>query len=119
MPLEFCHCDNYIVGAIIYAIIIVIQLVVITSGASRVSGSVRPLYSGCYAGQTNEYRCRFECQQLMKWRQRKEERTPAGGRFLVRDGAMKFVKGCVAGIIITLINFIGGIAIMFCSRVIP
>ncbi|HOB19100.1 MAG TPA: flagellar biosynthesis protein FlhA [Candidatus Atribacteria bacterium] len=111
---SFVTGDNYIVGAIIFVIIIVIQLVVITNGAGRVSevsarftldampGKQMSIDADLNAGVINDEEAKARREKL----QRESDFYGA------MDGAMKFVKGdSIAGIIITLINFIGGIAI--------
>lgn len=110
----FATGDNYIVGAIIYAIIIVIQLAVITSGAGRVSevsarftldampGKQMSIDADLNTGAINEEEAKERRKNLQK----------EADFYGAMDGAMKFVKGdAIAGIIITLINFIGGITI--------
>ncbi|HHY81540.1 MAG TPA: flagellar biosynthesis protein FlhA [Clostridiales bacterium] len=110
----FVTGDNYVVGAIIYIIIVVIQLIVITSGSSRVSevsarfaldampGKQMSIDADLNAGIINEEEAKERRQKLQK----------EADFYGAMDGAMKFVKGdSIAGIIITLVNFIGGIAI--------
>ena len=110
----FVTGENYIVGAIIYIIIVIIQLVVITSGASRVSevsarftldampGKQMSIDADLNTGVINE-------QEAKERRKKLQQEADFYGAM---DGAMKFVKGdAIAGIVITLVNFIGGIAI--------
>ena len=51
---------NYVVGIIIFLIIVIIQFIVITNGASRVAEVSARFYIRCNARKTNEYRCRFK-----------------------------------------------------------
>lgn len=111
---SFVAGGNYIVGAIIFIIIVVIQFVVITSGASRVAevaarftldampGKQMSIDADLNAGVINDA-------QAKKRREDLQRETDFYGSM---DGASKFVKGdAIAGIIIVIINFIGGIAI--------
>ncbi len=111
---SFVTGDNYIVGGIIFVIIIVIQLVVITSGASRVSevsarftldampGKQMSIDADLNAGIINDQEAKS----------RREKLQQEADFYGAMDGAMKFVKGdSIAGIIITIINLVGGIAI--------
>jgi flagellar biosynthesis protein FlhA len=111
---EFVAGDQLVVGLIIFVIIIVIQFVVITKGATRISevaarfaldgmpGRQMAIDADLNAGIINEK----EAQQ------RREEITQQADFFGAMDGASKFVRGdAIAGIIITLINVIGGFVI--------
>ncbi|HDK7155623.1 TPA: flagellar biosynthesis protein FlhA [Clostridium botulinum] len=105
---------NYVIGIIIFLIIVIIQFVVITSGASRVSevsarftldampGKQMSIDADLNAGLIDEQGAKEKRQNLQK------EADFYGSM----DGASKFVKGdAVAGLIITFINIIAGIVI--------
>ncbi|NFT87784.1 flagellar biosynthesis protein FlhA [Clostridium botulinum] len=105
---------NYVIGIIIFLIIIIIQFVVITSGASRVSevsarftldampGKQMSIDADLNAGLIDEQGAKEKRQNLQR------EADFYGSM----DGASKFVKGdAVAGLIITFINIIAGIII--------
>ncbi|HID0853381.1 TPA: flagellar biosynthesis protein FlhA [Clostridium botulinum] len=105
---------NYVIGIIIFLIIVIIQFVVITSGASRVSevsarftldampGKQMSIDADLNAGLIDEQGAKEKRQNLQK------EADFYGSM----DGASKFVKGdAVAGLIITFINIIAGIII--------
>lgn len=103
--------NNMIVGAVIFIIIFVIQMIVVTSGSSRVSevsarftldampGKQMSIDSDLNSGLINE-------EQAKKRRNDLERETQFFGAM---DGASKFVKGdATASIVITLVNLIGG-----------
>ena len=103
-----------VVGLIIFVIIVVIQFVVITKGATRISevaarfaldgmpGRQMAIDADLNAGIIDEK----EAQR------RREEVTQQADFFGAMDGASKFVRGdAIAGIIITLINIVGGLVI--------
>ena len=111
---EFVAGDNIVVGLIIFAIIVVIQFVVITKGATRISevaarfaldgmpGRQMAIDADLNAGIIDEK----EAQR------RRQEITRQADFFGAMDGASKFVRGdAVAGIVITLINILGGLFI--------
>lgn len=111
---EFVAGDKTVVGLIIFIIIVVIQFVVITKGATRISevaarftldgmpGRQMAIDADLNAGIIDEK----EAQR------RREEITRQADFFGAMDGASKFVRGdAIAGIIITLINIIGGLVI--------
>ncbi|MGD0654627.1 MAG: flagellar biosynthesis protein FlhA [Thermoguttaceae bacterium] len=111
---EFVAGDKIVVGLIIFAIIVVIQFVVITKGATRISevaarfaldgmpGRQMAIDADLNAGTIDER----EAQR------RRLEITRQADFFGAMDGASKFVRGdAVAGIVITLINIVGGLFI--------
>ncbi len=111
---EFVAGDKIVVGLIIFAIIVLIQFVVITKGATRISevaarfaldgmpGRQMAIDADLNAGIIDER----EAQR------RREEITAQADFFGAMDGASKFVRGdAIAGICITVINIIGGLII--------
>ena len=111
---EFVAGDKVIVGLIIFVIIIVIQFVVITKGATRISevaarfaldgmpGRQMAIDADLNAGVIDEK----EAQR------RRSEITQQADFYGAMDGASKFVRGdAIAGIIITLINIVGGLTV--------
>ena len=111
---NFVAGNNFIVGAVIFIIIILVNMMVVTSGSGRVSevsarftldampGKQMSIDADMNAGLITEA-------QAKKRRKDLERETQFFGAM---DGASKFVKGnAIAGIIITLINLIGGILI--------
>src|SRR5688572_8272964 len=111
---EFVAGDQLVVGIIIFAIIVIIQFVVITKGATRISevaarfaldgmpGRQMAIDADMNAGIIDEK----EAQR------RREEITQQADFFGAMDGASKFVRGdAIAGIVITLINILGGFVI--------
>lgn len=103
-----------VVGLIIFIIIVVIQFVVITKGATRISevtarfaldgmpGKQMAIDADLNAGMIDEN----EAQQ------RREEITQQADFYGAMDGASKFVRGdAIAGIVITVINVVGGLII--------
>ncbi|EOT39994.1 flagellar biosynthesis protein FlhA [Enterococcus columbae] len=107
--------SNYIVGIILFIIIMIVQLAVVTKGAGRVSevsarftldampGKQMSIDADLNNGLITEEQARIRRKDLQR------EADFYGSM----DGASKFVKGdAIAGVLITLINLIGG-AIIF------
>ncbi|MFW6278806.1 MAG: flagellar biosynthesis protein FlhA [Bacillota bacterium] len=111
---NFVVSGNYVVGFIIFLIIIIIQFVVITKGAERVAevaarftldampGKQMSIDADLNAGIINEQEAREQRDKIRR----------EADFYGAMDGASKFVKGdAIAGIIITLINIIGGLIV--------
>lgn len=111
---HFVIGNNYVIGLVIFIILVVINFIVVTKGAGRVAevsarftldampGKQMAIDADLNAGMINEAEAR---------RRRREIESEADF-FGAMDGASKFVRGdAIAGIIITLINVIGGILI--------
>jgi flagellar biosynthesis protein FlhA len=109
---QFVVGGNLVVGMVIFLILIVIQFVVITKGAGRISevaarftldalpGKQMAIDAELNAGSINDAQARERRQHLMR------EAEFHGAM----DGASKFVRGdAIAALIITAINLIGGI----------
>jgi len=111
---EFVVGGNYAVGIVVFAILVVINFVVITKGAGRVAevaarftldalpGKQMSIDADLNAGAINEETAR----------QRRSEVAREADFYGAMDGASKFVRGeAIAGILIVFINIIGGIII--------
>ena len=111
---EFVAGNELVVGVVIFVIVIIIQFLVITKGATRISevaarfaldgmpGRQMAIDADLNAGVIDEH----EAQR------RRQEITRQADFFGAMDGASKFVRGdAIAGILITLINIIGGLII--------
>lgn len=102
---------NYVIGLIIFLILIVVQYVVVTSGAQRVSEVAARFTLDSMPGQQMsidaDLNMGFIDQAEAQRRRRNIEKEAAF--YGSMDGASKFVKGdAIAGILILLINSLGG-----------
>ncbi len=105
---------NYVIGFIIFLILVVVQYVVVTNGAQRVSEVAARFTLDSIPGQQMsidaDLNMGFIDQDEAKRRRKILEREAAF--YGAMDGASKFVKGdAVAGIVIMLINIVGGLVI--------
>lgn len=111
---DFVIGNNYIIGLIVFVILVVINFVVITKGAGRVAevaarftldampGKQMSIDADLNAGIINDQEAR---------RRRKEIEAEADF-YGAMDGASKFVRGdAIAGILITVVNVLGGLLI--------
>ncbi len=105
---------NYVIGLIVFLILIVVQYVVVTNGAQRVSEVAARFTLDSMPGQQMSIDADLNMgfiDQAEAQRRRKNLEKEAAF-YGAMDGASKFVKGdAVAGILILLINIIGGIVI--------
>ncbi|MEM9840704.1 MAG: type III secretion system export apparatus subunit SctV [Pseudomonadota bacterium] len=111
---NFVVQGNFIVGAVIFLIITIVQFMVITKGAERVSEVSARFSLDAMPGKqmSIDGDMRAGVIDLDEARRRRSNVEKESQLFGSMDGAMKFVKGdAVAGLIITAVNIIGGIAI--------
>jgi len=119
---EFVAANSIVVGGIVFAIIAIVQFVVITAGSTRTSevaarfaldglpGRQMAIDADVQAGTVT----RDQARQMRLDLQRQAD------FFASMDGASRFVRGeAVASVIITLVNLIGGLAIGVVERGMP
>ena len=105
---------NFVIGVIVFAILVIVNFVVITKGSSRIAevaarftldsmpGKQMAIDADLSAGLVDETEAR----------RRRKELEQESTFFGAMDGASKFVRGdAVAGLIITAINIVGGMLI--------
>lgn len=105
---------NYVIGLIVFLILIVVQYVVVTNGAQRVSEVAARFTLDSMPGQQMSIDADLNMGFIDQAEaQRRRKALESGAAFYgSMDGASKFVKGdAIAGILILLINIIGGIVI--------
>ncbi|MCB1538582.1 MAG: flagellar biosynthesis protein FlhA [Rhodospirillales bacterium] len=111
---SFIMGDNFVIGLIVFAILIIINFVVITKGSGRIAevaarfsldampGKQMAIDSDMSAGLITEEQART----------RRSELEQESNFYGAMDGAAKFVRGdAIAGLIITFVNIVGGIII--------
>ena len=111
---HFVTGGNMIVGGVIFLIITVVQFMVITKGAERIAEVAARFALDAMPGKQMTIDADFNAglispEEAVK---RREDLQRESSLFGSMDGSMKFVKGdTIAGIIITLINIIGGLCV--------
>ena len=111
---EFVIAGNFAVGIFVFVILVIINLVVITKGAGRVSEVSARFTLDAMPGKQMAIDADLNAGVLTndEARQRREEITQEADFYGAMDGASKFVKGdAIAGILILAINIIGGLIV--------
>lgn len=111
---EFVVGGNIVVGMVVFLIIIVIQFIVITKGATRISEVAARFTLDAMPGKQMSIDADLNAGLITEEQARKRrELISREAEFHgAMDGASKFVSGdAIAGIIIVLINIVGGIVI--------
>ncbi len=111
---QFVMSGNFLIGMIVFAILVIVNFIVITKGSGRIAevsarfsldampGKQMAIDADLSAGLINETEARTRRKSL------EDESTFFGSM----DGAAKFVRGdAIAGLLITFINIVGGIII--------
>jgi flagellar biosynthesis protein FlhA len=109
---NFVVKGNVIVGFIIYLIIIIVQFVVITRGAERVAEVAARFTLDAMPGKQMSIDADLNAGIITESeaRQRRQDIQREADFYGAMDGASKFIKGdAIAGIIISVINIIGGL----------
>lgn len=111
---DFVVGGNFVVGGVIFLIITLVQFIVITKGAERVAEVAARFTLDAMPGKQMSIDADMRA-GILDSNQAREKRLSIQKEsqlYGAMDGAMKFVKGdAIAGIIITLINVIGGMII--------
>jgi len=111
---NFVVGGNYVVGGVVFLIITIVQFIVVTKGAERVAEVAARFTLDAMPGKQMsidaDLRSGIIDQQMA--RELRLGLTKESQLYGAMDGAMKFVKGdAIAGIVIALINIIGGLLI--------
>jgi len=111
---EFVIAGNYVVGFIIFGILMIINFIVVTKGAGRVSEVNARFTLDAMPGKQMSIDADLNAGVIDQptAQKRRAELSQESDFFGAMDGASKFVSGdAIAGILILLINLIGGLAI--------
>ena len=113
---------NYVVGVVIFLILIVIQFVVITNGAGRVAEVAARFTLDAMPGKQLAIDADLNAGLITEAdaRERRKDVQRAADFYGAMDGASKFVRGdAIAAVIIVFVNIIGGLAIGVLQMGIP
>lgn len=119
---NFVVGSNYVVGLVIFLILVVIQFVVITRGAERIAEVAARFTLDAMPGKQMSIDADLNAGIIddKMARQMRDKIRQEADFYGAMDGASKFVKGdAIAGLIITLINIIGGLIIGTLQRGMP
>jgi len=111
---EFVIGGNYAVGIVVFAILTIINFVVITKGAGRVSEVTARFILDAMPGKQMAIDADLNAGLLTREeaKARREEVREEADFYGAMDGASKFIRGdAVAGILILFINLVGGLGV--------
>ena len=111
---EYVAANHLVVGGVIFAIIAVVQFVVITAGATRTSEVAARFALDGLPGRQMAIDTEVQAGTITREQARglRLDLQRQADFFASMDGASRFVRGeAVAGVVITLVNLVGGLAI--------
>jgi flagellar biosynthesis protein FlhA len=111
---SFVVGGNYVVGLVVFLILVIINFVVITKGATRIAEVAARFTLDAMPGKQMSIDADLNAGLITdsEARRRRSEIARESDFYGAMDGASKFVRGdAIAGIVITLINILGGLVI--------
>lgn len=111
---EFVISGNYVVGFIIFMILMIINFIVVTKGAGRVSEVIARFTLDAMPGKQMAIDADLNAGLIEQddAKRRREELSQESDFYGSMDGASKFVRGdAVAGLLILVINIVGGLVV--------
>ena len=109
---EFVASGSLVVAVIIFSIIVIIQFVVITKGATRIAEVAARFTLDGMPGKQMAVDADLNAGTItdQEAKERREQITREADFYGAMDGASKFVRGdAIAGVIITIVNILGGV----------
>jgi len=116
---EFVAGNSLFVGIVIFLILVIVQFMVITKGATRISEVAARFTLDAMPGKQMAIDADLSAGNITEAeaRTRRERISQEADFFGAMDGASKFVRGdAVAGLIVTAINVVGGFAVGIIQR---
>tara|TARA_B100000749_G_scaffold280894_1_gene280471 strand:- start:22908 stop:25004 length:2097 start_codon:yes stop_codon:yes gene_type:complete len=111
---NFVVGNNYVIGLIVFIILVVINFVVITKGSGRVAEVAARFTLDAMPGKQMSIDADLNSGLITEdeARKRRKEIESEADFYGSMDGASKFVRGdAIAGIVITLVNIVGGLLV--------
>ena len=111
---EFVSRGNFIIGLIVFAILVIVNFIVITKGSGRIAEVAARFTLDAMPGKQMAIDADLSAGIISEddARQRRKDLEDESSFFGAMDGASKFVRGdAIAGLMITFINVVGGIVI--------
>src|ERR1700722_13695401 len=119
---NFVVRGNYVVGLVVFCILVLINFIVITKGAGRVAEVAARFTLDAMPGKQMAIDAELSAGLIDEKgaRRRREEISRQADFYGAMDGSSKFVKGdAIAGLLITAINIVGGLFIGVLQRHLP
>src|SRR5476651_694391 len=111
---NFVMSGNFIIGIIVFAILVIVNFVVITKGSGRIAEVAARFHLDAMPGKQMAIDAELSAGMIdeKEARRRRQNLEDEGGFFGAMDGASKFVRGdAIAGLLVVFINIIGGMII--------
>jgi len=111
---NFVMRGNFVIGIIVFAILLIVNFIVITKGSGRIAEVAARFTLDAMPGKQMAIDADLSAGLIEEGeaRQRRRDLEDESSFFGAMDGASKFVRGdAIAGLLITFINIIGGIVI--------
>jgi flagellar biosynthesis protein FlhA len=111
---NFVMSGNFVIGIIVFTILVIVNFVVITKGSGRIAEVAARFHLDAMPGKQMAIDADLSAGLIdeKKARERRQKLEDEGGFFGAMDGASKFVRGdAIAGLLVVFINVIGGMII--------
>ena len=111
---NFVMAGNFVIGIIVFTILIIVNFVVITKGSGRIAEVAARFHLDAMPGKQMAIDAELSTGAIddKEARRRRQNLEAEGGFFGAMDGASKFVRGdAIAGLLVVFINVIGGMII--------
>ncbi|HZD88467.1 MAG TPA: FHIPEP family type III secretion protein, partial [Pseudolabrys sp.] len=111
---NFVMGGNFVIGIIVFTILVIVNFVVITKGSGRIAEVAARFHLDAMPGKQMAIDAELSTGAIdeKEARRRRKQLEEEGGFFGAMDGASKFVRGdAIAGLLVTCINIIGGMII--------
>ena len=111
---NFVMGGNFVIGIIVFTILVIVNFVVITKGSGRIAEVAARFHLDAMPGKQMAIDADLSAGLINEKEARKRRKTleDEGGFFGAMDGASKFVRGdAIAGLLVVFINVIGGMII--------
>jgi len=111
---NFVMSGNFVIGIIVFAILVIVNFVVITKGSGRIAEVAARFHLDSMPGKQMAIDADLSAGLIdeTEARKRRKDLEDEGGFFGAMDGASKFVRGdAIAGLLVVFINIIGGMII--------
>ncbi len=111
---NFVMAGNFVIGIIVFIILVIVNFVVITKGSGRIAEVAARFHLDAMPGKQMAIDAELSTGSIDENEARRRRKTleDEGGFFGAMDGASKFVRGdAIAGLLVVFINVIGGMII--------
>ena len=111
---NFVMSGNFVIGIIVFTILVIVNFVVITKGSGRIAEVAARFHLDAMPGKQMAIDAELSAGAIdeKEARRRRQQLEDEGGFFGAMDGASKFVRGdAIAGLLVVFINVIGGMII--------